>query len=149
MAAITDLTPFVGTWDMEAVFPKEWDVPPPDGETTSTFEWLVGGAFLLQRDEAPDPIPQGHIVYAVDEERGGFVQHYFDSRGVARLYAMTFDGTTWTLERTTADFSPLDFSQRYTGTFSSDRNEIRGAWEICHDGVTWERDFELSYRRRT
>jgi hypothetical protein len=39
---------------------------------------------------------------------GGYIQHYFDSRGVG------------TLTREKADFSPLPFSQRYTGTFSDD-----------------------------
>jgi hypothetical protein len=34
--------------------------------------------------------------------------------------AMTFDGRTWTLERTKADFSPLDFHQRFVGTISDD-----------------------------
>jgi hypothetical protein len=44
-------------------------------------------------------------------------------------------------------FSPLDFSQRYTGTFSDDRDTITGRWEICHDGETWEHDFDLNYTR--
>ena len=47
--------------------------------------------------------------------------------------------------RVKPDFSPLDFSQRYTGTFSDDGKTIAGAWEICHDGTTWEHDFDLSY----
>jgi uncharacterized protein (TIGR02246 family) len=44
---------------------------------------------------------------------------------------------------------PLDFefAQRYTGTFSSDGKTIAGAWEICHDGKTWEHDFDLTYIR--
>jgi 2-polyprenyl-6-methoxyphenol hydroxylase-like FAD-dependent oxidoreductase len=39
----------------------------------------------------------------------------------------------------------LDFAQRYTGTFSADGTTIAGAWEICHDGTTWEHDFNLTY----
>ena len=45
----------------------------------------------------------------------------------------------------TGDFSPLDFSQRYEGTFSADGSRIDGAWEICHDGAAWQRDFALTY----
>lgn len=48
---------------------------------------------------------------------------------------------------TKADFSPLDFSQRFTGTFSDDGRTIQGRWETCHDGSTWEHDFDLVYRR--
>jgi hypothetical protein len=51
------------------------------------------------------------------------------------------------LSRTKADFSPLDFSQRFTGTFDDDGRRIRGRWEICRDGSTWEHDFDLVYRR--
>ena len=36
------------------------------------------------------------------------------------------------------------FSQRYTGTFSADGKTLSGAWEICHDGATWEHDCELT-----
>ena len=60
---------------------------------------------------------------------------------------MTFADGEWRLWRDEPDFSPLDFRQRYTGTLSGDGDTIAGAWEICHDGTTWELDFELGYRR--
>jgi hypothetical protein len=63
------------------------------------------------------------------------------------MYQMGFTGGLWTLSRTTADFSPLEFSQRYSGRFSPDGGTIDGAWEISHDGKTWEKDFDLTYRR--
>jgi hypothetical protein len=97
---------------------------------------------------APAPIPNGLCLIGINAEGDGFTQHYFDDRGVARLYAMSFGDGTWTLERTQPDASPLEFSQRYVGTLSDDGNAIAGAWEICHDGTTWQTDFQLSYRRR-
>ena len=30
---------------------------------------------------------------------------------------------------------------------NADGNTISGAWEICHDGKTWEHDFNLIYTR--
>lgn len=33
------------------------------------------------------------------------------------------------LTREVPDFSPLDFGQRFTGTFSADGDTITGAWE--------------------
>ncbi|GAA1041702.1 hypothetical protein GCM10009557_66030 [Virgisporangium ochraceum] len=83
-------------------------------------------------------------VYSVDP-KGGFVQHYFDSRGVTRLYAMTFTDGVWTLVRESADFSPLDFRQRYVGTFSADGNRIDGAWEMAQPGADYEVDFQMNY----
>jgi len=38
-------------------------------------------------------------------------------------------------------------SQRFAGTFSDDGKTIAGQWEICHDGRTWERDFDLTYSK--
>ena len=75
------------------------------------------------------------------------MEHYFDDRGVVRVYAMTFVDNTWVLLRTTPDFSPLDFSQRYVATLSDDGNTFTGTWETSQDGETWERDFDLTYSR--
>jgi hypothetical protein len=59
---------------------------------------------------------------------------------------MTFDGRDWTLERGTADVSPLSFHQRWLGTFA-DGDTIEGRWETSPDGRDWELDFELAYQR--
>ena len=70
-----------------------------------------------------------------------------DSRGVARLYAMTFDGRRWTLHRGAADFTPLDFHQRWEASVSDDGATIAGQWESSPDGEAWTRDFALTYHR--
>jgi hypothetical protein len=69
---------------------------------------------------------------------------YFDTRGVARVYKMSFGNGIWRLWRDTPGFSSLDFSQRYAGTLSDDRKTIAGAWEIRNDGRSWEHDFDLT-----
>ena len=71
------------------------------------------------------------------------------SREIARIYRMTFEDGEWILWRGAADFSPLDFEQRFTGALSSDWSTIAGRWEIRHDGTTSERDFDLTYTRLT
>jgi hypothetical protein len=73
-----------------------------------------------------------------------YVQHYFDSREVERVYEMTFADNVWTLERRAA--AP-DFSQRFTGTFDDDCNTIVGRWESSSDSSNWNPDFELTYTR--
>ncbi len=112
------------------------------------FEWLDGETFLIERWTVPVPeAPDGIALIGWDEGRGSLLQHYFDSRGVARVYTMTLADGVWTLERTEEDFSPLEFKQRFSGKFIDDGKTIEGAWEICHDGTTWEHDFGLIYRR--
>lgn len=143
------LEPLVGEWRMEAIFPSGSPAAGLEiaGTARTTFEWMPGRRFLVQRWEVPHPdAPDGLAVIGPDSS-GAFVQHYFDSRGVARVYAMGFEGGEWTLSRTEADLSPLDFAQRFTGRLSEDGGEIRGNWELADDGSTWEHDFELVYTR--
>ena len=146
---IDRLEAFIGEWSLEPGLEL-----PSSGEVTgrTTFEWMPGGRFLVQRWEVSHPAaPDGLSVIGVDERRGSghgsYRQHYFDSRGVARLYEMSFDGETWKLWRNAEDFSPLSFAQRFEGTFGEDGNTITGRWETSTDGgATWEKDFDLTYR---
>ena len=104
----------------------------------------------MQRSEAPDPAPDSLAIVSVDPKTGAYTQHYFDSRGVVRLYAMTFNRGTWTLLRESPDFSPLDFHQRFIGRFTKDGSTIKGTWETSKGRQsTWKQDFELSYTRVT
>ena len=139
-AAMERLAPLLGEWSLEASF------DPAPGRVL--FEWALDGQFLLERSEIPHPAaPDGLMLIGYDHSSGAYTQHYFDSRGVARVYAMTFGDGLWTLSRESADFMPLEFSQRYAGRFSDDGDRIEGRWDISHDGSTWERDFDLTYTR--
>jgi hypothetical protein len=141
--ALARLDVFVGEWAVEARF----RAGPPAPQARSRFEWVLDGRFLLQRTEVPVPeAPDGLMIVSADQETGGYTQHYYDSRGVVRLYAMTFADGVWTLTRESPDFTRLDFRQRFTGTFSGDGNTISGAWETGRDD-DWEHDFDLFYRR--
>jgi len=137
------LRPFVGEWEVEVTFPGQ----PPAGEgARTTFEFMPGERFLIQRWEVPIPeAPDGIAIIGIADGDDRLLQHYFDTRGVARVYEMSFEVGVWTLSRESADFSPLPFSQRFEGTFSEDGRRIDGAWEICHDSSTWEHDFAMTY----
>jgi hypothetical protein len=150
--ALARLDVLVGEWVMEARFPGGEPAPliaTAEGpQARSRFEWALDRQFLLQRTEVPVPAaPDSLAIVSVDLETGAYTQHYYDSRGVVRLYAMSLAGRVWTLTRESADFSPLDFRQRFTGTFSPDGNTISGVWEKCLIGAGWEHDFALTYRR--
>jgi Protein of unknown function (DUF1579) len=134
-AELAALEPLVGEWSIEAVFPQ---APPSDLRGKTVFEWMTGGQFLIQRWEVPVPeAPDGLAIIGADPGGQNYLQHYFDSRGVARLYAMSFADGVWKLSRTPADISPLDFAQRFTGTFGDNGRTIQGRWEIAPDGSTW------------
>jgi hypothetical protein len=150
--ALAPLGVFVGDWTLTVQFPGGQPAPAgPDGGgpvVRSRFEWALGGQFLLQHTEVSIPeVPDSLTIIALDQRTGHFTQHYYDSRGVVRLYAMSFADGVWTLSREAPDFSPLDFRQRFTGTFSEDGDTITGAWESCSEGGEWEHDFALFYHR--
>ncbi|MFK4105372.1 hypothetical protein ACI2L1_35975 [Streptomyces sp. NPDC019531] len=141
--ALERLRGLVGEWVVEAEFPGQGAAA-----GRSVFEWTLDGRFLVQRTEAPDPAPDSMAIISVDPETGAYTQHYFDSRGVVRVYAMTFGGGMWQLLREEEDFSPLSFRQRFTGRMSADGDSIHGVWEQSKDSsAEWEADFGLTYRR--
>jgi hypothetical protein len=137
---MTDLHDFVGEWELAVDLPGAEDV-----RGHVLFEQM--GKALVQRTTLPSPDAPDSCCVVLTRPDGSYVQHYFDARGVARLYAMTFDGRSWTLERTEPDFSPLDFQQRFVSRFSEDRTRIEGEWQTSADGRAWARDFGMTYTR--
>jgi hypothetical protein len=116
---------------------------------TMTCEWALGERYVVMRSALPPPFPESLAVVEYDDAADEFRQHYFDSRGVSRLYRMTLDDATWTMLRTEPDFSPLGFAQRFVGTIADDGRSVDGAWEQSHDGGrTWEHDFGLRLERQ-
>jgi hypothetical protein len=143
------LAPLIGEWSVEATFPSA--TPQPLGQSSpagrATFEWTLGGQFLQQSVEIPHPeAPDSLAIIGYDPITGAYTQHYFDSRGVARVYAMGFEDGVWSLLREAPDFTPLHFAQRFTGKLSADGRSIAGRWETG-DGQTWSHDFDLVYTK--
>jgi hypothetical protein len=137
---IEALEAFIGEWSLGADFPN---APPTDVRGRVVFEWLPGEQFLVQRWEVPVPeAPDGIAIIGFDRGRKTYLQHYFDSRGVARVYEMSFGDGVWKLWR-----DGDDFSQRFTGTLSDDGETIEGAWDISHDGSSWEHDFDITFTK--
>lgn len=148
-AALKRLDPLVGEWKMAAQPPGG---DPWPGEARVGFEWLEGRTWLVQHwsiemPEAPDGIAIIGLrdAPASGEEKASgdaFLQHYFDSRGVHRVYEMSLDDGVWKLWR---DGPPFD--QRFTGTFSEDGRTITGSWEMREEGSDWSTDFDLTYTK--
>jgi hypothetical protein len=137
---IEELADFVGDWSLHVDLPGAEDV-------RGHVVFYLLGQLLVQRTTVPVPeAPDSECVITTGDD-GGFVQHYFDSRGIARLYEMAYDDGTWTLERTKPDFTSLEFCQRFIGRFADDRCSIAGEWQSSADGDAWTRDFGLTYRR--
>lgn len=130
----------IGAWETEGSHPM---LPGEAIRGTSAFEWLGDRRFVIWRSHYEHPeIPDGIIVIGATDEPSPM--HYFDERGVQRIYTATLEGDTWRYWR---EASAPDFSQRFTGTFADDGNSIVGRGEMSRDGRTWEGDLDLNYRR--
>jgi hypothetical protein len=136
MSELSKLEVLIGEWKVE--------VPGMEADARYTFEWLEGGGFVIQRSTIDRPeFPNGVMVIGATGPDGGLQQHYFDSRGVHRVYEMTLEDGEWTLSR-----EGPDWPQRYVGQISDDGNSITGRWERAESlGAPLELDFELNYTR--
>ncbi len=109
----------------------------------ASFEWLEGGAYLLIRSEIDDPrFPKGISIIGSDDAQGEYYMLTFDERGVSRKYEVTLHDNLWKWWR-----NAPGFSQRYEGTIVDGGNTIIGKGELSKDGVTWQKDLDLTYTR--
>ena len=139
MTDLAALEVLVGEWTAEAVDPRSGE--PIRG--TMTVEWLEGGGYLVQRTTLENPVFPRTLAMIGPDRAGRIVQHYFDSRGVARIYDISLEDGVLTLSR-----DDEDMAQRFTGRFSDDGSAIEGAWERTGDDRAWIHDFDLTYRRK-
>lgn len=140
-AALEFLGVFLGEWNIEiSSFQED---PSAVFHGHALFQWLEGGAFLLERSQVPGTdFPSVTAVIGPDDAAGSYCMLYSDSRGVSRIYQMSLSESTWKLWR---DFP--GFSQRFIATFNDDRRILTGYWENSTDGSNWERDFNIKYAK--
>ena len=121
---------------------------------TATIEWLDGRRFLTQRarNDQPDFPDSLSVIGETAHDRVGgggddtvpkLRMHYYDSRGVFRVYDASVDDATWRLWR-----DAPGFSQRFTGRMTDGGDTIVGQWQLCRDDVHWADDLQITYRRQ-
>jgi hypothetical protein len=133
------LEALVGEWTTEATHPA---VPGIVVRGQAVFEWLEGEQFLIQRSRNDHPdFPDAIAITGLFGD--SLAMHYYDSRGVHRVYRTSFDDGVWSFWR-----DAPEFSQRFEGTFADGGDTIRGRSQISRDDATWEDDLEITYRRR-
>jgi hypothetical protein len=132
------LNALVGEWATEATHPA---FPSTVVHGRAVFEWLEGEQFLIQCSQADHPdFPDATAIIGAPTD--GLSMHYFDSRGVHRVYEVSLDDGIWRIWRD----SP-GFSQRFTGTFGDGGDTLSGLWQLSRDGSSWDDDLEITYRR--
>jgi hypothetical protein len=109
----------------------------------TSFEWLENGAFLLMRSEIDDPrFPSTTAIFGSDDAEAKYYMLTFDERGVSRQYEVTLYDNIWKWWR-----NAPGFLQRYEGIIEDGGNTIITRGELSKDGVSWEKDLDLTYKR--
>jgi hypothetical protein len=136
--ALDGLDALIGDWDFEATHPQLSGVI----HGRATFEWLEGRRFLIWRSTAtPGTIPTAIAIIGGGDTPGRWPMHYFDERGVTRVYHSSIDQDVWKMWR-----DHPGFSQRITGSFEDGRRTLRLNGELQEDGP-WKTDLQATYRR--
>jgi len=101
------------------------------------YERVLGGAFLMQHWSYDHPdFPDALSLLSETQS------HYFDVRGIVRIFDLDIDDMAWTMVH-------LDraFSQRFETRFEG-ADAMQGTGEASPDGgATWRPDFTITYRR--
>lgn len=128
----------VGSWDIEGVHPL---LPREAVLGRATFERLDGRALLIWRAHYDHPqVPDAIIVMGwIDDE---LLMHYFDVRGVHRLYLVAVEGDTWRYWR-----DDPAFRQSVVVTLDPGGDTMTGRGRMNRDDAGWEDDLTLAYRR--
>jgi hypothetical protein len=109
----------------------------------TSFEWFENGAFLLIRSEIDDPrFPRTIAILGSDDAAAEYYMLTFDERGISRKYEVTLQNNIWKWWR-----NAPGFSQRYQAVIGDGGNTIVGKGELSKDGVSWEQDLDLTYKR--
>jgi hypothetical protein len=149
------LNKLVGDWTTEATHPA---LPGVVARGTTFTRWLDGERFLVQRGHTDHPDFPDYLAVIgntaddrIDESEtaetpatsGPLTMHYFDSRGVFRVYNVEVDAVALRIWR-----DAPGFSQRFAGRFEDNGNTINGQWHLSRDDTTWDDDVHITYRRQ-
>jgi hypothetical protein len=144
-----DFERLIGAWHGEGDVPAQ---PPIKVASDATIERL--GEFIVFRSVGyPAEMPDTIAIIGGAPDGEPQPMHYFDSRGVKRLFMTALEGSTWRIWRAPGeDWNGPDgpgFNQRFIGEISADGTTIVGRWErgLGQAGDEWSIDFPITYVR--
>lgn len=146
----SEFEPLIGEWHGDGELPIE---PPMRISVEARAERL--GEFIVFRSVGePEEVPDSISIIGGAPDGEAQPMHYFDARGVERLYMTAIQGSTWSIWRAPGgDWNGPHgpgFNQRFIGEISTDGRTIEGRWErgTGDAGDEWELDFSFTYVRK-
>jgi hypothetical protein len=147
---MNDFEPLIGEWHGDGAVPID---PPMKISGEMKIERL-GKFIVFSSTGEPAEVPDTISIIGGAPDGEPQPMHYFDSRGVKRLYLTAVEGSTWKIwwapgEDWNGPHGP-GFNQRFIGAISADGKTIDGRWErgMGAAGDQWEIDFPIRYVRK-
>src|SRR5947209_2886048 len=135
--AIEPFHVLIGSWSTTGTHGQDPDTI-LHGDTS--FEWLENGAFLLMRSHIDDSrFPSTIAIFGSDDAEAEYYMLTFDERGVSRKYEVSLHDNVWKWWR-----NARGFFQRYQGVIGDGGNTIIVSGELSKDGLSWEKDLDLT-----
>jgi hypothetical protein len=123
----------IGTWEI-TMHHSAVDEPVTGRQR---YERVLDGAFL-RMDWTYDHPDFPNAIALISETH----YHYFDVRGIVRIFDLEIDDSGWSILRLDDDFS-----QRSTVRFRGP-DVMEGSGEVSRDdGTTWQPDFTITHHR--
>ena len=145
-----EFEPLIGEWHAEGEIPMETPMKISAESKIQRLGELIVFSTVAESAEVPDSIS---VIGGAPDGKPQ-PMHYFDARGVKRLYLTALEGSTWKVWRAPGeDWNGPDgpgFNQRFIGEISADGMTIEGRWErgTGNAGDEWEIDFPIDYFRK-
>jgi hypothetical protein len=138
------LAALLGRWRTTGRTRGTAEAPALPIEATDTYEWLPGRFALLHSVDATvgEERVEGAEIIGWDPERGLYSTLYFGSDGPNAYEASLReeDGAlVWRMHSRT---------DRFTGTFSDDRDKIKGHWEQRGEAGSWRPWMEVTLTKQ-
>lgn len=133
----------IGNWKIK-IYNTSFLKPPSETiEGKASFEWIDNQTFIIMRSETTKGGPPTSVsIMNLDDTNVQGVMSYYDSRGVSRIYNMSFADNIWKLWR-----EAPGFNQKFEGVMGNDGKIIDACWYKMEDGKTWMRDFDIKYEK--
>jgi hypothetical protein len=136
---LDQLDVLVGMWDTEITHRLiEGSV-----RGSTSYEWLAGGRFLIQRSHVDDDrFPDAIAIIGPPAHGDGLVLEWFDQRGVRR----TYDGVEVRDGVLRYRLDQPGFDQRFEARLGGD--EFVGVGQLAETPGSWVDDIRIVFRRR-
>jgi hypothetical protein len=123
-----------GTWDLDL---RHADIDGPV-RGRQTYGWVLDEAFLrLDWTYEHPAFPDALALYGPDR------MHYFDVRGIVRVFDLDLGDDGWSMVNVTGD----GLSQRATARFTDDDTVAFTGERSTDTGATWQPDYTMTLRR--